>query len=165
MNWIQRRFHQLDQMIVKKNQWNHISAAPSFYGVPRQYTGKPIAFHSTTLEPGDWIVELHLDNMQVLKEGLTPPQLFRKVSREIKKLQEILPSAYPQAKGYYGVSVFGPLLGRLGFEIQPMPNRIQGFIIGLWENCIRWIHGSAMKWHNPSVLFLGQIPKEENNND
>ena len=154
MNWIQKKFHQVDQGIIKKNGWRHLESAPSFYGVYRQYTGKSIAFESTVLNPGDWIVELHLDNNKLLEEGLTPPQLYRKVRGEIKEIQKEVPARFPIAKGCYGVSVFGPLLKRLGFEIQPYPNPIQGFGIALWENGIRWIHGSKLKWHSPSVLFL-----------
>lgn len=161
MNWIQRRFHQIDQRVIQKNGWRHLQAAPSFYGVYRQYAGKPISFHTTTLKPGDWIVELHLDNRKILEENLTPPQLFRKIRKEIKQIQIELPSVYPEAKGCYGVSVFGPLLKRLGFETQPYPDHFQGFWIALWENSIRWIHGSVIKWHSPSVLFLQGIAREE----
>jgi hypothetical protein len=109
-------------------------------------TGKTIEFDSTTIRNGDWIVELHLDNLQVFEEGLTMPQLFRKLKKEIKALEAALPDLYPEAKGCYGVSVFGSLLGRLGFETHPLPNRLSYFMIGLWENGIRWIHGSSLNW-------------------
>lgn len=161
MNWIQRRFHQFDQKIIEKNGWRHLDAAPSFYGVYHQYTGKSIRFDSGTLQQGDWVIELHLDNRKMLEEGLTPPQLFRQIKKEIKGIQSDLPKQYPEAKGCYGVSVFGPLLKRLGFETQPYPNRFQGFWIALWENSIRWVHGSMLKWHAPSVLFLNIGAKKE----
>lgn len=160
MNWIQRRFHQLDQRIIDKNHWNHIPEAPSFYGVERTYSGPALPFESMTLHPGDQIVELHLDNKKLMEDRLTPPQLFRKIRLEVQTLRILLPQRYPEAKGYYGVSVFGPLLRRLGFEIHPYPLKIQGFLIGLWENGIRWIHGSALKWHAPHVLFLACTNQE-----
>ncbi|BES66302.1 hypothetical protein SANA_27410 [Gottschalkiaceae bacterium SANA] len=161
MNWIQGQFHKLDQYIIHKNQWIHIKVAPSFYGVPRLYTGKTIEFDSTIIRNGDLIVELHLDNQKLLEEGLTMPQLFRKIKKEIEALEVALPDLYPEAKGCYGVSVFGSLLGRLGFETRPLPNRLSFFMIGLWENGIRWVHGSALKWHSPSVLFLESRPRKD----
>jgi hypothetical protein len=161
VNWIQHLFHKFDQHIIDKNHWNHIPEAPSFYGVERQYKGTPLPFESTTLNPGDWIVELHLDNKKMMEEGLATPQLFRQIRLEIQTLRIILPQKYPNAKGYYGVSVFGSLLKRMGFEIQPYPTKIQGFLIGLWENGIRWIHGSARKWHSPHVLFLSPLAQEK----
>lgn len=160
MNWIQGLFHKLDQSIIHKNHWIHIPEAPFFYGVERRYKGDPLPFASTTLNPGDQIVELHLDNKKLMAEGLTPTQLFRRIRLEVQTLKILLPQRYPDAKGYYGVSVFGPLLRRMGFELHPYPKTIQGFLIGLWENGIRWIHGSAFKWHSPHVLFLGPINQE-----
>jgi hypothetical protein len=161
MNWIQCQFHKLDQYIIHKNHWLHIEVAPSFYGVPRPYTGKTIEFDSTIIRTGDWIVELHLDNKQVFEEGLTMPQLFRKLKREIKALEAALPDLYPKAKGCYGVSVFGSLLGRLGFETRPLPNRLSCLLIGLWENGIRWVNGSSLKWHSPAALFLESKPRKD----
>ena len=161
MNWIQDKFHQFDQRIIQKNHWTHIEVAPSFYGVLHPYTGKTIQFDSTILCSGDWIVELHLDNKKVFEEGLSTPQLFRKLKKEIKALEAALPLLYPKAKGCYGVSVFGSLLGRLGFKTHPLPHTASGIMIGLWENGIRWIHGSAIKWHSPSALFLEARPRED----
>lgn len=122
------------------------------YGLLRMsihpYSGNPLPLEDgSTLQPGEYVAELHISNTVIYsgKVGnvtvasdihLLP--LFRE---EIQNLARLARDGKldPRVKALWGITLFGPGVRRMGFQMRPLPPGKNAAMLRAWMGFLRWI--------------------------
>jgi len=113
------------------------------------YQGDPIPLSDEEeIRAGDYIAELHIANLTLakgkvgdveVKSDLQLLPLFRDEMRNLARLAEER-KLDPRVKAIWGVTMMGPGLRRLGFNLRPMkksPNRTS---MKIWMSFLKWLY-------------------------
>jgi len=131
----------IDITIVKIARWKHIpnSTTNFLYLNPYQYKGKPLTLKDgTQISKGDWIAELHIDNVRSASMDTSYGNLLRLVRSELLTLKMSLDQEpYSQLKAVYCITVFYDIISRQGFTAVEISNKFKKFFGSVWENILR----------------------------
>jgi hypothetical protein len=140
-NFVKKSMAQFDTLFVKFSHWKHIpySTTNFLYLNPYIYKGKTLTIKDgTVIKKGDWIGEIHIDNVNVKSLNTSYPNLIRLLRGEIKALNRCLKEEpHSKIKAICGISVFYDIARRQGFTILPIENSFKRFLISIGENILR----------------------------
>lgn len=122
------------------------------YGLLRMavhpYKGQPITLaDGTRLNTGDHVIELHISNLVLAKgqvgdvkvaNNIRLLPLFREEMHNLAQLA-IHGKLDPRAKVIWGVTMMGPGLRRLGFQLEPMDDNFHSRLLVMWMNFLKWV--------------------------
>lgn len=122
------------------------------YGLLRMsihpYSGHPLPLEDgSTLQPGEYVAELHISNTVIYsgKVGnvtvasdihLLP--LFREEMRNLARLARD-GRLDPRVRALWGVTLFGPGVRRMGFQMRPLPAGKNAIMLKAWMGFLRWV--------------------------
>lgn len=106
-----------------------------------QYSGQPVTLRDgTVVQPGDRVVEIHLDNQAVsnlVAAGSSPFKELRLMAADIRALSsDIVAGQLGDVRAIHGISLFAEVSPRLGFEVRRLPRTfhwalVKYFLVGL----------------------------------
>ncbi len=111
------------------------------------YKGQPTTLSDgTRLNTGDYVIELHISNLALAKgkvgdvEVSNDIRLLPLFREEIHNLAQLASHGKldPRAKVIWGITMMGPGLKRLGFQLEPMDNSIHSRLLIMWMNFLKW---------------------------
>lgn len=152
----------IDRLVVRTSHWKHIPGSKQdlFYVVPHRYQGKPLILNEEiTIQAGDWIAELHVDNTKMIFLNGQLKAIYRALSQELNSLAmaTLQHKDYQKIVAFYGQTVLHPILRKKGFIIKPIENRIKRFAMGLGENLLRLAYatgGRKIRFYEPRICWL-----------
>lgn len=113
------------------------------------YSGDPIPLsEGVEIKNGDYVAELHISNLTLAKgkvgdvkvaSDLQLLPLFREEMRNLARLAEE-GKLDPRVKALWGVTMMGPGLRRLGFNLRPMKEGRQRTSMRIWMNFLKWLY-------------------------
>jgi len=113
------------------------------------YQGDPIPLtDEDEIKSGDYIAELHIANLTLakgkvgnveVKSDLQLLPLFRDEMRNLAQLAE-KQKLDPRVKAIWGVTMMGPGLRRLGFQLRPMKKNRRQTLLKIWMNFLKWLY-------------------------
>lgn len=131
----------LDSAIVKAAGWKHIPHSDTnfMYINPYKYKGSEITLaDGTTINKGDLIAELHLDNKTLMALDTSYTSLIKLLKGELKSLQQCFSSEpYSDIKAVFGITVFYEIAARQGFTVLDISSKAKRLLWSLWENILR----------------------------
>lgn len=131
----------LDSAIVKNSGWQHIphSSTNFMYINPYKYKGSLITLaDGTTINKGDWIAELHLDNKKLKLLDTSYTSLIRLLRGELNSLRHCFDfEPYSNIKAVFGITVFYEIAARQGFTVLDINSSVKRFLWSSWENILR----------------------------
>ena len=149
----------IDNLLVKSLHWEHIpfSETNFLYLSVFTYKGKPKALtDGTTINKGDLVGEIHIDNENLKNLNTSYFSLIRTLQGELKALKTCYLEAtpkYSEIKAIYGISVFYEILKRQDFSILKMDNSLLCFFGSVWENILRLSLNSGNKKSKKKFIF------------
>ncbi|NLI60515.1 MAG: hypothetical protein GX375_03690 [Clostridiales bacterium] len=101
----------------------------------------------TKIDSGDYIIELHISNLRLAKGEVggikvaSDIQLLPLFRQELNNLAELASQGKldPRAKALWGVTMLGPGLRRLGFQLEAMKEGLGSRLIVMWMNFLKWV--------------------------
>jgi len=154
-----RIIEKIDNLIVKLFHWNHIpfSETNFLYLDIFTYKGKSKKLtDGTTINKGDLVGEIHIDNKNLKNLNTSYPSLIRSFQCELEALKICYKentSKYSEIKAIYGVSVFYEILKRQGFTILKIDNPLLCFLGSVWENILRFALNSTGRKSRKKFVF------------
>ncbi len=122
------------------------------------YTGQPTTLaDGTQLNRGDYVIELHISNLTLAKGKVGDVKvagnirllpLFREEMHNLAQLAS-QGKLDPRAKVIWGVTMMGPGLKRLGFELKPMEDLPNAGFLVLWMNFLKWVFSPSRSKASP----------------
>lgn len=122
------------------------------YGLLRMtvhpYKGQSITLSDgTRLNKGDYVIELHISNLTLAKgkvggvEVANNIRLLPLFREEIHNLAQLASHGKldARAKAIWGITMMGPGLKRLGFQLEPMDNSFHSRLLVMWMNFLKWV--------------------------
>lgn len=135
---IQRSF---EKKYVKFMGLKHIpgSTKELIYLDIKNYKGKNIVLDKTTIQKGDIVAELHIDNLNVHKIDNSLRTIIKNYQEEMNTLVKACDNIneYRNIKAVYGTTVLHPLLKYIGFTCFPVKNPVFRFFLRFWENMLK----------------------------
>ncbi len=126
------------------------------YGLLRMsvhpYKGQPaLLSDGTEVDPGDYIIEIHISNLTIARGEVgnikvaSDLQLLSLFRQEMSNLAHLAEKGKldPRVKAIWGVTMLGPGLKRLGFELKPMEKGISSRFLIMWMNLLKWVFSPA----------------------
>jgi peptidoglycan/xylan/chitin deacetylase (PgdA/CDA1 family) len=109
-------------------------AEPFLHYRLRKYQGQPITMEDgTTLNKGDKVIELHVDNKELFELGMHSRSSAQLAIRMIRRMEKDMPvlaeeiardEALQEAKALYGVSMINRGPEKFGFTVMDMPDNL-----------------------------------------
>lgn len=101
----------------------------------------------TKVEPGDYVMELHVANLTLAKGEVggikvaSDIHLLPLFREEMVNLASLASKGKldPRVKALWGVTMLGPGLRRLGFELQPMKDNLGSRCLVMWMDFLKWV--------------------------
>lgn len=158
------------------------------YGLLRMsvhpFKGQPtVLSDGTKVNPGDYILEIHISNLTLAKGEVggvkvaSDIQLLPLFRQEMSNLANLAKEGRldPRIKALWGVTMLGPGLRRLGFELEPMEEGPSSRFLVKWMNFLKWVfspsgseasskHKSRLKGHQYWMSIEQLIEKYHNKN-
>lgn len=109
----------------------------------------------TRVEPGDYIMEIHISNLTLSKGEVGGVKvasdihllpLFREEMMNLASLAKG-DKLDPRVKALWGITMLGPGLRRLGFELEPMEENLGSKFLIKWMNFLKWVFAPAVTGH------------------
>ncbi len=135
---------------AKKDKIQTLEGSP--YGFIRYnvhpYQGKPLPLEDgSEIRQGDPVIELHISNLATVKgrigsvELSSDLQLLPIIKEELALLGRQLASGElaPHAKAVFGITLFAPVLRRLGFSVRQMEDGKEKERLKKWMSFLRWL--------------------------
>jgi len=113
------------------------------------YHGDPIPLSDEDeIKSGDYIAELHIANLTLAKgkvgdiEVASDIQLLPLFRNEMRNLARLAQENKldPRVKAFWGVTMMGPGLRRLGFNLRPMKESRSRASLRIWMNFLKWVY-------------------------
>lgn len=113
----------------------------------KTYKGKPITINDITIQKGDLVAELHIDNLNIHTIDGSSKSIVNNFRSEMLSLYKatLEEDSYRSLKGAYAVSVLHPMLRLLGFTAFPLTNKLYSAYLGFWENMLRTTFSTEKK--------------------
>ncbi|NLN40438.1 MAG: hypothetical protein GX160_00300 [Clostridiales bacterium] len=122
------------------------------YGLLRMavhpYKGQPtVLSDGTRLNTGDYVIELHISNLVLVKGKVGDVEVANNIRllplfrEEMHNLAGLASHGKldPRAKAIWGVTMMGPGLKRLGFQLEPMDHSTHSRLLVMWMNFLKWV--------------------------
>ncbi len=130
MSKLQRNF---EKIYVKAMGWEHIPNSDNelVYVDIKKYKGKTLVIDGVTINNGDTIAEMHIDNLNISKIDNTMRSVINSFKDEMTSLTKACNDYYNfrDIKAVYGVTVLHPLLKYLEFTIFPLKSTLFRLIL------------------------------------
>ncbi len=157
---IKSLLEKFEKRVVNSNNWFHIPGSKDsmFYIAPHIYKGKPVELPcGTTVQKGDLVAEIHLDNLKTDKLGnANIGKIFRFVNDEFDSLHYAIKEddRFYDIKAYYGQTLFHAVLKRQGFTILDIKKSVRSIFVSLWMIILRVVFSPKEKKVNTSFRHV-----------
>ena len=154
---VKKLLEKFEKRVVSSNNWFHIPGSKDsmFYIAPHIYKGKPVNLPcGTTIQKGDLVAEIHLDNLKTDKLGnANIGKILRFVNDEFDSLHYAIKEdeRFYDITAYYGQTLFHTVLKRQGFTILDIKKSPKSIFVSLWMTILRIVFSPKEK--NVNVSF------------